>query len=225
MLNSYLSDTALLLNDPSNTFWTPTNLTTFINRARRWLSLKTLSVRTVVTTLQTAANQETYALSLANTAVSSLAGFSYPYGIMNISVAIGAGNSNYMPTLGRKDFPSFTADDRLLNGTFVDFPLKFATLGRGSTQIAYMFPVPSGVYNMWWDLACIPINLTSDTDTEAIPEPWTEIVPFLAAMYALVSQQRWTDAQGMDTTTTNMMNEASKSELPFMRPDWYQPQR
>lgn len=225
MLNSYLSDTALLLNDPSNTFYTTTTLTTLINRARRWLALRTLSVRALVTTLQTTNGQETYAITLANSAVSGLAGFSYPYGIMGISVAIGAGNNNYMLALGRKDFPSFNADDRLMNGTYVNNPVKFSTYGRGSTQVAYLFPVPSGTYNMWWDLACIPINLSSDTDTEAIPEPWTEIVPFIAAGYALATQQRWTDAQAMDTLSTNMMNEATKSETPFVRPSWYDPQR
>ncbi len=217
MLNSYLTDTALFLNDPSNTFWTTSQLTTFINRARRWLALKSFSVRALVTTLSTVANQETYAISLANSAVSGLAGYSYPYGFVGISVEQG----NYMIALGRKDFPSFTADDRILNGTLQNYPVKFSTYGRGSTQVAYMFPVPAAVYSMWWDLACVPVDLTSDTTAEALPEPWTEIVPFLAAMYANESVKRWVDAQALDTIATNMMNEASKSETIFMRPEWY----
>ena len=217
MLNSYLSDTALFLNDPSNTYWTTANLTTFINRARRWLALRTLSCRVLVTTLSTVANQETYAITLANSAVLAVSGMSYPYGIIGISVEQG----NYMVALGRKDFPSFQADDRILNGTLQNYPDRFSTYNRGSTQVAYMFPVPAAVYSMWWDVACIPINLAADTDPEAIPLPWTEIVPFLAARYANESIKRWSDASALDSEVSGMMNELSASEMPFMRGEWY----
>ena len=174
-----------------------------------------------MTTLSTVADQETYALSLANAAVAATSGVASPYGIIGIAVAQGS----YMVSLGRKDFPSFTADDRILNGTLQNYPVKFSTYNRGSTQVAYMFPVPAAVYAMWWDVACTPINLVADTDPEALPLPWTEIVPFLAARYAVISQQRWADAQGFAEEGERMMLEASQSEMPFMRPDWYPRER
>ncbi len=221
MLTSYLTDTALYLNDPSNLFYSQATLTTHINRARRWIAIRTLTPRVLVTTLSTVTDQETYALSLANAAVAATSGVASPYGIIGISVEQGS----YMVALGRKDFPSFTADDRILNGTVQNYPVKFATYNRGSTQVAYMFPVPAGVYPMWLDIACIPINLASDTDPEAIPEPWTEVVPFAAGRLALMSQQRWADVASFKEEVDGMLLEASAAEMPFMRPDWYPSER
>lgn len=217
MLDSYLTDTALFLNDPTNQFYSPNTLTTLINRARRWIAVRTGYPRVLVTTLTTTGGQETYPITLANAAVAAVSGVASPFGFWGISVAEG----NYMIALGRKDFPSFTADDRILNGTLQNYPVKFATYGRGSQQVAYMFPVPAASYAMWWDLACIPINLASDGDPEALPEPWTEIVPFKAAALANLTQQRWADMQALDAQADKMLLEASAADLPFMRPDWY----
>lgn len=218
MLASYLSDTALFLNDPENQFYTTPTLTTFINRARRWISIRTLTPRVLVTTLQTTGAQETYPLTLANGPVAAVPGVASPYGIVGIAVEEG----NYMVSLGRKDFPSFTADDRILNGTLQDYPVKFSTYNRGQSQVAYMFPVPAATYNMWWDVACTPINLALDSDPEAIPLPWTEVVPFAAARLAVITQQRWTDMTGFKQELDSMLLEASAAETPFMRPEWYQ---
>lgn len=217
MLNSYLTDTALFLNDPSNTFYSTSTLTTLINRARRWISVRSLQPRVMVTTLNTVANQETYALTLANAAVAAVSGVAAPYGIIGISTQQG----NYYVALGRKDFPSFQADERILDGTLQNYPDKFATYNRGQLQVAYLFPVPAAIYSMWWDVACTPINLTADSTPEAIPLPWTEIVPLQAARLACITQQRWADAQGFAQEVDRMMNEASAAETPFMRPDWY----
>lgn len=217
MLNSYLSDTALLLNDPTNTFYTTSFLTTMINRSRRWLALQTLSVRVMSVTLATVVNQETYPITLANSEVANVSGVSYPFGIIGISVQQG----NYFVALGRKDFPSFQADERILDGTLQNYPVLFSTYNRGTTQVAYLFPVPAAAYAMWWDLACIPINLAQDTDPEAIPLPWTEIVPFKAAQLACMTQKRWADAGAFGEQIETMFGEVTQSEMPFMRPDWY----
>ncbi len=221
MLTSYLNDTSLLLNDPNNQFYSASTLTTLINRARRWISVRSLQPRVMVTTLSTVVNQETYALTLANAAVAAVSGVASPYGIIGISVKQG----NYFIALGRKDFPSFQADERILDGTLQNYPYKFSTYNRGQLQVAYMFPVPAAVYPMWWDVACTPINLATDSDAEAIPLPWTEIVPFQAARLAVITQQRWADSQGFAQEVERMMNEASASEMPFMRPDWYPTER
>lgn len=217
MLNSYLSDTALLLNDPGNLFYSQATLTTLINRARRWLAIRTGYPRVLVTTLNTTQNVEKYAITLANSAVSAVSGVAAPFGFWGISVA----QTTYMVALGRKDFPSFQADERILNNTLQNYPDKFATYGRGSQCVAYMFPVPSGTYAMWWDLACTPINLATDSDPEAIPLPWTEIIPFKAVSIAYFTQQRWSDSDEADDEVDRMLAEASAAETPFMQPDWY----
>lgn len=221
MLSSYLTDTALLLNDPSNQFYSVDFLTTFINRARRWISVRSLQPRVLVTTLSTVANQETYALTLANNAVAQVSGVASPYGIIAISVEQG----NYFIMLGRKDYPSFQADERILNGTLQNYPDRFSTYNRGQLQVAYLFPVPAAVYPMWWDIACTPINLSLDTDPEALPLPWTEIVPFAAAAYVLETQARWEDVADLGEQVETMLAQASAAEMPFMRGDWYPAER
>lgn len=218
MLTSYITDTANLLNDPTQQFYSTNLLTSMINRARLWMSVRSLQPRALITTLSTVQAQETYSLSLANSAVAALPGYSLPYGIVGISCSWG---STYMQALGRKDFPSFNADDRILNGTLQNYPVKFATYNRGALQVAYLFPVPNSALPMWWDIACTPTNLALDTDPEAIPLPWTFIVPFKAAALAYRTQRRWADADALEEDVDILLAEFSRGETPFMRPDWY----
>lgn len=218
MLSSYVTDTANLLNDPTNQYYPTGLLTSLINKARVWLSVRSLQPRVLVTTLSTVQGQETYPLSLANTAVSAVSGVASPYGVVGISCSWG---STYMQSLGRKDFPSFNADDRILNGTLQNYPVKFSTYNRGALQVVYLFPVPNAVLPMWWDIACTPINLVLDTDPESIPLPWTFIVPFKAAALAYRTNRRWSDADTMEEDVDILLAEFSRGETPFMRPDWY----
>lgn len=218
MLTSYITDTANLLNDPTQQYYSTSLLTSLINKARLWLSVRSLQPRVLVTTLSTSQGQETYALTLANSAVALVSGVSAPYGIIGISCSWG---STYMMALGRRDFPSFNADDRILNGTFQNYPTEFATYNRGQLQVAYLFPIPTSTLPMWWDIACTPINLALDTDPEAIPLPWTNVVPFKAAALAFRTQRRWNDAEALEEDVDILLAEASRGETPFMRPDWY----
>lgn len=221
MLDSYLQDTALALNDPSNTFYSTATLTTHINRARRWIAMRSLSVRVLVSPINTVASQETYALSLATSAVQAVPGVSQPYGLVGISSAQG----NYKPALGRSDFPTFQAEARIMDGTFENYPWKFAQYGRGSLATLYLFPIPASVYAMDWDCVCEPIELASDTDPEAIPFPWTDIVPFAAAAIAYRTQQRWQDAAAEDAYAESLFMQASRAEMPFGIPEWYPERR
>jgi len=221
LLNSYLTDTAALLNDTNNLFYSPAFLTNFINRARRWIAIQTLQPRVLVTTLSTVANQEAYAITLANAAVAAVPGVASPYGVWGVAVA----EANYFIALGRMDFPSFQAYRRILNNTAQNYPDKFSTYNRGAAQVIYLSLVPAAVYAMIWDVACIPVNLVDDTTIEALPEPWTEIIPFKAASYACETQQRWADAEEFDDDVERMMAEASVASVPFLSPDWYPEKR
>jgi hypothetical protein len=42
---------------------------------------------------------------------------------------------------------------------------------------------------MEWDCFCLPIDLETDDDPEAIPLPWTECVPYFAAHLAFLEMQ------------------------------------
>lgn len=221
MLTSYEQDTARLLGDPNQLFWTDALLDPLINMARRWMAVRTFCCRALITSLSTTGGQETYSLSLADAAVAALPGFLAPYGLLGIS----SQQANYFPALGRSDFPTLQADWRILNGTFQNYPSYFSTFGRGSGATVYLSPVPAAAYQMWWDLACRPVDLTDDTTPEAIPEPWQEIVPFESARRAAISQRRWEDVGALADECEHMYAEASRAEIPFLRPEWYSTSR
>lgn len=217
MLAAYLSDTALYLDDPSNQFYSQSTLTTHINRARRWIAARSLCVSVLVSSIDTVQNQETYALSLATSAVQAVAGVQAPFGLIGVSSSQG----NYKPALGKDDFPWFQAQRRIMDGTFENYPWKFAVLGRGSLATIYLFPVPASAQPMDWITVCEPINLASDSDPEAIPYPWQDIVPFDAARLAYISQRRYADAAAMKQTVDQMMVEASRAEAPISISEYY----
>lgn len=217
MLASYLSDTALYLNDPSNQFYSTSTLTTHVNRARRWIAARSLCIQVLVSSIDTTQATETYALSLATSAVQGTAGVQAPFGIIGISSSQG----NYKPALGEDDFPWFQAQRRIMDGTFQNFPWKFGRLGRGAGSVFYLFPVPASTEPMDWITLCQPINLATDSDPEAIPYPWQDIVAFDAARLAYISQRRWNDAAAMKATVDAMMLEASRAERPISIPEYY----
>lgn len=217
MLATYLSDTALYLDDPSNQFYSQATLTTHINRARREIAFRSLCIQVLVSSINTAVGQETYALSLATSAVQATAGVQAPFGLIGVSSSQG----NYKPALGKDDFPWFQAQRRIMDATFQNFPWKFAILGRGSLATLYLFPVPASIEPMDWITVCEPIALASDADPEAIPYPWQDIVAFNAVRYAYLSQRRWADAQAAKATVDDMLLQASRAEAPISIPEYY----
>ena len=57
------------------------------------------------------------------------------------------------------------------------------------------------------DLTCVPAPLQTDNDVEPIPYPWTDAIPYWAAVLCCLQQQRREDAQAM----LQLFN----SDLPF----------
>ncbi len=54
-------------------------------------------------------------------------------------------------------------------------------LGQGVAGSLYMYPIPSQAYQMEWDCQFLPSPLITNLSVEAIPDPWTEAVPYFAA--------------------------------------------
>ena len=71
-----------------------------------------------------------------------------------------------------------------------------------------MRPVPSSQWPMQWDTICQPIPLTSNTDVEAIPYPYTDSVKYYAAYLALMNSQNPSNADRMLTLYEKTMVEA-----------------
>lgn len=52
-----------------------------------------------------------------------------------------------------------------------------------------MYPPPSQQYQLEFDALCLPSDILTDQDVEAIPAPWTDSVAFLAASYGYMQLQ------------------------------------
>lgn len=83
-----------------------------------------------------------------------------------------------------------------------NFPLQFTfvpwftgQLGQGASGSLFMYPVPNGIYQQEWDCICLPDDLVNNNSPEAIPDPWTEAVPYFALHLAYNELQNTEKAQ------------------------------
>lgn len=68
---------------------------------------------------------------------------------------------------------------------------------QGTQGDFYFYPLPSQSIQAEWDVQCLPSDLTDDQSVEAIPDPWTDAVPYMAAHLALIELQNYNAARFM----------------------------
>lgn len=68
-------------------------------------------------------------------------------------------------------------------------PTFFSQFGQGNAGSLFFYPYPSQTYQMEWDCCFIPQDLIDDQSYEVIPQPWTDAIPFYAAMLAFQELQ------------------------------------
>jgi hypothetical protein len=76
-------------------------------------------------------------------------------------------------------------------------PTFGAQFGQGTSGSFFFYPPPSQSYQLEWDCQCLPQDLIDDQSVEAIPDPWTDAVPYFAAHLAFLELQNWNSARGM----------------------------
>lgn len=79
------------------------------------------------------------------------------------------------------------------------YPFVWSSLGIGENGEVWLFPCPStsNPGQMEWQCNCIPIELYSDSDYEAIPHPFQNAVKWYAAGMIYYSSQRTAQARLM----------------------------
>lgn len=63
--------------------------------------------------------------------------------------------------------------------------------GQGTDGSLYMYPIPSQAYQQEWDCGMLPSPLITNLSVEAIPQPWTQAVPYFAAHLAFLELQNY----------------------------------
>lgn len=216
-LNGYLTETQALLRDPTNQFWNSTNLTTWVNLARKRIAAQAQCVRVLPANVNTAAGQEVYTFASFATQVQATPGVSSILFIQSIAVSWGA----LKPTLDWMIWNDFQAYLRSYSVTLQGQPAIWSQFGQGVGGSFYLWPVPSSVEAMDLDCICLPLDLVDDTTAEAIPSPWTDAVPYFAAYLGLLNARRPEEARNMFSLFSEYMTGSRTWSEPMGIPTYY----
>lgn len=170
----------------------------------------------------TVPNQEAYPLAMFDALIQGeMPGLLGAIFLRSITIGIGGSwakdditgewairGGSWKPMWRRIVWTDFQARFRIYGGTFygvISEPGWWAQLGEGALAKFYLAPIPSTRLPMELDFTCIPKPLEKDDDPEPIPYPWTDAVPYFAAVTCLLQQQRREDAIAMAQTFNQEM--------------------
>ena len=190
MLTSYyIPQTRSLLQLPgtnSTSLYSDADLTRWINLARGQIAVEPQnSCIRYMATISTSPTQQVYNFSSLNTGVSGTTGIQGVMNIRSLSYNVASGQLWITP----RPWPWFSLYE--LNNPVPNSaaPRSWAQFAQGVNGSFYISPLPDAAYLLNCNSVCYPINLVDDTTVEALPYPWTDCVPYLAAYWALLSAQ------------------------------------
>lgn len=117
--------------------------------------------------------------------------------IDTISVAINWGG-NFRPALNWLAWDDLQAYCRAYANQTTSYPSVWSVYRDGEQGEIWLFPVPSQANEMEIDAFCVPSDIYSDTDVDAIPEGFREAVKYRAASLAFMASQRFQQAEMME---------------------------
>ncbi len=104
--------------------------------------------------------------------------------------------ANYRYTLPMYSFSTYQANIRQYPVLYQYVPTFCSQFGQGAGGSFYAYPLPSQTYQWEFDCFCLPTDMTLDNSIpEAIPQPWTDAVPYFAAHLAYCELQNWNAAK------------------------------
>jgi hypothetical protein len=140
---------------------------------------------------QTAEGQEVYPFSEVD--LSMFPGIESIYMIKSVSLIY----ANYRYSLPMYSFSTYQSRIRQYPFQYQYVPTLGAQFGQGTSGSFYLYPIPSTVYQLEFDAFCLPMDLIDNRSVEAIPDPWTDLVPYFAASLALAELQNGNASRAM----------------------------
>lgn len=221
-LSAYAAETRRLINDRLSMFVTTTDMTSYINQARRQTAKITHCLMVLVPgqspqgigavpgTLvpggavpgantnggfYTIPGQEQYSYAYANVYLQeSNAGISSVLDVVQVAVSWA---SAMRPALDWMPWDDFQAYMRSYQSLMQSYPAIWTTLDRGTNSAVFLFPTPSVATEMEWLCACAPSAIYTDDDFDALPSPFDSAVKYYAAGMAYLGMQRFGQADAM----------------------------
>lgn len=127
--------------------------------------------------------QEVYPFSAID--LTPFPGVASIYAVRSVSVIY----NNYRYSLPMYSFSTYQAMIRQYPFQYQYVPTFCAQFGQGGDGSIYAYPLPSQTYQWDWDCQCLPMDLIDDGSPEALPDPWTDAVPYMAGYLAMLELQ------------------------------------
>lgn len=179
--------TRRILRDSTGRYWSDTDIIAYVNQAMQQRDRDSGQSR-LVQTVNLVVNQNLYTYPTAATAD--------VYGIVVIF-----GNTRYR--IGERPYSEASSIYQPTT-TYIGLPQVFAKFGANKVYIA---PKPSQAYVSEWDTLIISSALVNTSDTDPLPYPWTDPIPYLAAFFARLALQQYEEAQQHKQTYDMRMSE------------------
>lgn len=160
---------------------------------------------------QTATGQEVYRFKDID--LSAFPGYGVIYMVLSVSIIY----ANYRFSLPIYSFSTYQAQIRNYPLQYQFCPTVGAQYGVGENGAFYLYPIASQNYQMEWDIFCLPQDLLTDQDVEAIPQPWNDIVPYFAAYFAFLEMQNFNSARAMKQEFDEFLQRYSYATQPGRR--------
>jgi len=104
--------------------------------------------------------------------------------------------ANYRYSLPMYAFSTYQSMIRQYPFQYTYVPTFCSQFGQGAGGSFYAYPLPSQTYQWEFDCFCLPEDLELDNSIpEAIPEPWTDAVQYMATQLAYQELQNWNAAK------------------------------
>jgi hypothetical protein len=214
MLNSYLQQTQLLLNDVGEAKYNLADLVTYVNTARGQIAGEAECIRVYATLAVNAPTQE-YPFS----SITFPAGVQGVQGVLNVRMAnyaLGNGAVLVRPRPWEWFFVYYVCNQQVAKA-----PEVFAQFGQGALGTLWI-NLPDGPYTLSLDTVCFPSPLIDDNTSEALPYLWTDAVPYYAAYFALLTAQNTQAAAEMMKLYGMFVQKARGGATPSVEPFIYQ---
>ena len=113
--------------------------------------------------------------------------------------------ANYRYMLPMYAFSTYQSMIRQYPFQYQYVPTFCSQFGQGAGGSFYAYPIPSQTYQWEFDCFCLPTDMTVDNSVpEAIPQPWTDAVPYMAAQLAYMELQNLNMAKYYQTEFDRM---------------------
>ena len=205
-LSDYLTITADLLHVSTADYgyWSQAKLIRYINRGMQRRDLLTGGVRTLVT-VALVAGTDTY--TFTNTV-----GLERAFDVNSITLIWGTERI----VLGQRPFTELQTRYRTWTN-LQSTPVAWAKLNPTTVILA---PNPSQAFSTSWDVSLYSTPLALTTDTDPLPYPYTECVPYWAARLAKIDERQYDEAAAFEADFNRFVTDAINAKT-GMVPNYY----